>query len=189
MPINKENLDRINNLQKTFKDHLLWIGRKSITDIAELVDRVRNILQFTIALSAGIIGITFPQLLTKTLTPLTTDFFLTSLLFFVLNVITGLLSLFTSALKESEQIPILTDHHAQEAIKLINELEEIKKIEINDEAGKRYEELRQRSTLYQMKYLNLIQRIWLKYRDLIIFSLFLWGFIFLIVGLLVNLNF
>lgn len=189
MPISKENLDRINHAKSAFQDQVLWLGRKGITDTSELIDRIRDVRQFTIGLSVAIIGISFPQILTKSLVSEISDFFLISLFLFTLNIVIGLLTLFTSAHKEYEEMPLLTNHNANEIIKIINELEEIKKIENNDEAGRKFKELQKRSTLYPMKPLNLVQHFWLKYQDLIIFSLFLCGFIFLIIGFLLNLNF
>lgn len=188
MPIHKENLDRINNLQQTFKDQLLWITRKNIDDASDLIDRVRDVRQFTIALSVGIIGVAFPQLLTNTLNVHILDFILISLFLFTLNIIIGLFTLFKSTLTERDEVPVVNNHYVKETMETIHKLEEIKKIENNDEAGMQFVMLKEKSHLYPMKPLNFIQRIWLRHVDSILFSLFLWGFIFLIVGLLVNLN-
>lgn len=188
MPINKENLDKINGLQQTFKDQLLWITRKNVDDASNLIDRVRDVRQFTIALSVGVIGVAFPQLLTNTLNLHILDFILVSLSLFTINIIIGLLTLLKSTLTERDEIPVVNNHYVTETTKTIRELEEIKKIENNDEAGIQFMKLKEKSHLYPMKPLNFIQRIWLRHVDSILFSLFLWGFIFLIAGLLINLK-
>ncbi len=187
MSISNENIERIDCLKKTLQEQVLWLGRKNVGDASELIEKIRGVRQFTIGLSVAITGISFPQLLTQNLDSSVSDFFLVSLFLFTLNIILGLLTLFTSTHREHEEIPIVNKHHAEKIIEIINELEEIKKMNNNDEAGLQYEQLRLKSTSYPMKPLNLIQRILLTYQDLILFSLFLCGFIFLIIGLMFNL--
>lgn len=179
MPINQENLKRIEKLKVTLRDQLLWLSRKIVGDVSETIMQVRNIRQFVIALSVAIIGIATPQLLSNEIPKNIADYLFVSMLLFALNVIIGIFSLFFPAHKEKLLMPKITSHHAEEALKMIQELDEIKKIDDNDEAGRRYQALQTKSTAYPMKELSLVYRLWLKYEDLVLTSLFICGFILL----------
>jgi len=186
MSISKKNLKLINSLEKTLKEQLFWLSRNGMQISLDAIESLRNLRQFIIGLSVAIIGIVFPLMLANDLIK-ENDFFIISLVCFSYVVIYGIFDLIISRSRELVDIPSAVESNLKKLMKLIKEIQDIRKIENNDEAGIKYEQLK---SSYTQKFpsdkLSFFQKLWRKYENSFFFSFFIVGYIFLVLGFLMN---
>jgi len=184
MPISKKNLKFINNLEKTLKEQLFWLSRNGMQMSLETIESLRNLRQFIIGLSVAIIGIVFPLMLANELIK-GNDFFIISLICFSYVVVYGILDLIILVIRETVDIPSVVESNLEKLMKLIKQVQDIKLIENDNEAGIKYKQLR---SLYTQEIssdkLFFFRKLWRRYESLVFFSFFIVGYIFLVLGFL-----
>jgi hypothetical protein len=182
MPINQKNLDLINNLEKDLKDQLIWLARDAVNQTSATIDRYRNLRQFIIGLSVAVIGIVFPIMIANEIFK-NNNFFVISLICFSIVVIYGICNLIILTMRELIEMPIMIDSKLEKLNSIIKELQDIKQIENNNEAGKKYLEFKKIYTeMFPDENLSFLQKIWRRYEGLLFFGFFIVGYIFLIIG-------
>ncbi len=187
MPISQNNLKLLNDLEQTLRDQLLWIGRSGLELSNDAIDRLRNLRQFVMSLSVVIVAILFPLILIEKDKFENNDFFIVSLVLFCLVVLYGIIHLVIPTIREVVEIPKVSEYHGERIIKMIKEIQQIKKMDDNNIAGQKYEELKKNySELPIETKPGWLERYWMRYESLIYFSFFIVGYVFLVVGLLVN---
>jgi len=187
MPISQNNLKLLNDLEQTLRNQLLWVGRSGLEQSANAIDRLRNLRQFVMSLSIVIVAILFPLMLMEKDEFENNDFFIVSLVLFCFVVLYGIIHLVIPTIREVVEVPKVSEYHGKRILKMIKEIQQIKKIDDNDTAGKKYEELKTNySQLSTETRPGWLKRGWMRYESLIYFSVFIVGYIFLVIGLLVN---
>lgn len=184
MPISENNLSLINNLEKDLKEQLIWISRDAVRLTSETIQSYRNLRQFVIGLSVAIIGIVFPVMIANEIFK-NNSFFIVSLICFSFVVIYGISNLIISTMQDLVGITPMIESNLQRLERMIKQLRDIEKIENNDEAGKKYLELKaEYSKEFPKEKLLFWQKLWRRYEGLFFFGFFIVGYIFLIVGFL-----
>jgi len=184
MPIKKKNLNLINNLEKDLKGQLIWLARDAVHQTSSTIDNYRNLRQFVIGLSVAIVGIVFPIMIANEIFK-NNNFFTVSLICLSFVVIYGICNLIISTMSDLVGIPSVIESNLQELDKMIKQLQDIKEIENNEEAGKKYIELKAKYTKkFPEEKLSFLQKLWRKYEGLFFFGFFIVGYIFLIIGFL-----
>jgi hypothetical protein len=186
MPINEKNLTLINDLEKDLKEQLLWMSREGMQQSLNAIDRLRGLRKFVISLSVAIIAIVFPLMLGNEILK-DNIFFILSLIFFGCIVIYGIINLVIPTISEIVDIPVMVDSNLELVYKMIKQVQDIKKIKDNNEAGKKYQELK---SLYSQKFpsehLSFFQKLWRRYESLFFFGFFIVGFVLLVLGFLLE---
>ena len=187
MPINQNNLKLLNDLEQTLRNQLLWIGRSGLEQSVNAIDRLKNLRQFVMSLSVAIVAILFPLILIEKDKFENSDFFIISLILFCFVVLYGIFHLVIPTIREVVEIPKLSEYHGERIVKMIKEIQQIKKMDDNNVAGKKYEELKSAySQLPIEKRPSWLKRYWMRYESLIYFGVFIVGFVFLVLGLIIN---
>ena len=187
MPISQNNLKLLNDLERTLREQLLWIGRSGLELSNDAIDRLRNLRQFVMSLSVAIVAVLFPLILIEKDRFENNDFFIVSLVLFCVVVLYGIIHLVIPTIREVVEIPKVSEYHGERIIKMIKEIQQIKKMDDNNTAGQRYGELRNNYSKLPIETRPFwLKRYWMRYESLIYFSIFIVGYIFLVVGLLVN---
>jgi len=182
MPINEANQKRINELEKTLKEQLFWVVRNAVNQTTAIIDDYKGLRQFTIGLSVAVIGVVFPIMIANDIFK-DNAYFIVSLICFSVVVLYGLCHLVLSTMNDLVNFSPMIDENLKKLQKCIEEVQEIKKIENNNEAGKKYELLQVKYTKqFPQEKLWLIQKLWRKYEGLFFFGFFIVGYIFLIIG-------
>lgn len=186
MPISAKNIEKLNNLEKTLREQMLWVSRNGIQHIIDTINSLRTFKQFTIGLSAGIIGIVFPLLLTAGSIK-NTNAFLITLGLFSYVIICGFFQMILPYIREVVELPKVSEKSSERILKFIKELQEIRKIDDNDEAGRKFEELKEhyRITTPNQR-VGILKKLWHRYEILIFFGAFIVGYAFFIYGLFIN---
>lgn len=182
MAISEKNLKLINDIESQLKDQLIWVARDAVNQTSSTIGDYKNLRQFTIGLSVALIGIVFPVLIANKIFE-NNAYFITSLICFSLVVVYGLCHLILSTMNDLVNMPSVIQNNLKELQKCIKEVQRIKKIENNNEAGKEYETLKAKySEEFPHEKLSFLQKIWRRYEGLIFFGLFIVGYIFLVFG-------
>jgi len=182
MPINEENLNLINNLEKDLKEQLIWSARDAVHQTSSTINNYRNLRQFVIGLSVATIGIVFPIIMANEIFK-NNNFFIVSLIYLSTVVIYGICDLIISTTSDLVLMPPAIESNLQKIQEMIKQLQDIKKIENNNEAGKKYIELKTKYTKrFPDEKLSFLQKLWRKYEGLFFFGFFIVGYIFLIIG-------
>jgi len=138
-------------------------------------------------LSIAIIAILFPLILIEKDKFENNDFFIASLILFSFVILYGIIHLVIPTIKEVVEIPKVSEYHGERIVKMIKEIQQIKKIDNNNTAGKKYEELKKRYSQLPIETKpGWLKRYWMRYESLIYFSVFIVGYVFLVIGLLMN---
>lgn len=190
MPIKKNNLKALDELENTLKDQMIWVARDGLQRSVEAVDRMRNLRQFTMELSAVMVSIVFPLLLLSKNVLSNADFFFVALTLFSLVVLYGLIHLVIPTVREIVGIPQVSFYHGDRFLGMIKEVQKIREMDDNDAAGRKLQDLKLRYTkeITEEGEIGLLRRYWRRYESLIFFSCFIVGYIFLVVGFFVNLQ-
>src|SRR4030043_112067 len=170
MLINEKNLNLINDLEKELKEQLIWLCRNGIEQTSGTIERYRNLRQFIIGLSVAIIGVVFPITIASEIFT-NNSFFIISLICFSYIVIYGILHLAISTTSELVEMPSVIETNLQLLGKMIKQVQDIRKIKNNDEAGKKYNELKSEYTKkFPAEKVNFFQKLWRKYESSFFFG-------------------
>jgi hypothetical protein len=168
MPIKKNNLKLINELENRLKDQLTWQARDGLKQHTDAIDRLRNFKQFIMAISTSIVAILFPLILLEKDKFTNTDFFIISLVLLSYVILYGVLQLVMPTLREVIELPVVSQYHNKRLLKMIKEVQAIKKVEDNDTAGKKCEAIKsQYSQMPPEQEINWLKKYWNKYESLI----------------------
>lgn len=183
MSIKPENLKTLESLELRMKDQLMWVGRSRFDQLIQTTNQLRALMQFTIGLSIAIVAVVYPLVLSTNESRKNEDIFSISIFLFSYVVVYGMLKLILPIVQETKSIPDLSKKHADAVLEIIKEIQEIKKIENNDEAGKRLQALQSKvrnnkTEIPVPKFL-----LWRRFEIHIFFATFIVGYIFLIFGL------
>jgi len=182
MAIKEKNLKLINELERNLKEQLIWIARDSFNLTSKSIESYRNLRQFVIGLSVAIIGIVFPIMLANEIFKNNT-FFIVSLICFNSVVIYGISNLVIVTIKDLIGIPSIINSNLEETNNQIKQVQELKKIQNNEEAGKKYKELQEKySKDCSKENLSWWKKTWRRYESLFFFGTFIVSFILLIIG-------
>jgi hypothetical protein len=186
--INDANKKRLDNLEQTCKDQMLFLARSQVDVITDVYSRLRDLRQFIIGLSIAILGLVFPILMSRT-NLLGVDYFIISFIEFCIFSLWGLISLIVPISKEVILLPAMTEHHTEEFLKMIKRVQEIRKIEDNNLAGQQYEKLEASYKTFDLPKASRIEIFFIKYQDIVLYSIFFVAFIFLLRGIFENMIF
>jgi len=187
MSISPNNLKLLNDLEQTLRNQLLWVGRSGLEQSVNAIDRLRDLRQFVMSLSIAIVAVLFPLLLMEKDILENNNFFIVSLILFSLVVLYGIIHLVIPTIREVVEIPKVSEYHGERILKMIKEIQEIKRIDDNNTAGKKYEDLKKRYSQLPIETKpSWVKRCWMRYESLIYFGVFIVGYVFLVIGLLMN---
>ena len=186
MPIALENKEILQNTKKELVDLAKKLVENDLEYNFRLTQQLRQLRQFLIAISVTIVGIAFPQFFMGNIPNVVTDFLIVSLGLFSVTVIIGLFTLIPTASKEKGEIATVYDFHRARVRKILNEIDEIERIENNTEAGQRYESLIQRYPPLQVSPPRFLSAVWEEYIDALLLGIFFVGFCLLIGSLFIG---
>ena len=186
-PIKEKNLRNLDRLEDALKKQLVWVGRDGLQQSVDAIDRLRNLKQFVIALAITTVSILFPLLIIVQDKIVYEDIFVIALILFSYVILYGLIRLVIPTLREVITLPRVSEHHRERILKMIKEIQKIKKMDDNDTAGRKLKEFKSRhSKMPEVENLGLIKRYWARYDPVVFFAVFITGYIFLIVGFITN---
>jgi hypothetical protein len=187
MTIKESNLQLLNNLENQLREYATWIAKNGLTSTHKTIEQYRDLRKFTISLSAAMVGIVFPLLFVSEILE-ENNFFLYSFIGFSVIIIYGILNLLHTTINDLTGMPREVNNQLDELSKQIEQIQQIKKEQNNDLAGKKFEELKRKyGKKLSGESLNFFQKIkkeFRKYEWIMFFGIFILGYIFLIIGFL-----
>lgn len=131
------NIELLNRQEQKLNDYLDWIGKEGIKNLLDSYKEINSYVNQITILSAGIAGVVIPLLIEQEKTKI--DLIYLSFSLFTVNIIFGVvyMSTFVTGLPDAHRS--ITERQQKRLLNFINRIQEIRRIEDDNIAGKDYE--------------------------------------------------